>query len=92
MPARYTSAGFSIVKHGAAQTGGKPSSSAMIVVTERSGCAHATEGMATNAAMAVTIIFGLMVATVLTMIVVPVLYAILYGAPNPAPDGAVAHE
>jgi multidrug efflux pump subunit AcrB len=43
-------------------------------------------------AMAVTIIFGLMFATLLTMIVVPVLYALLYGAPNPAADGAVAHE
>ena len=43
-------------------------------------------------AMAVTIIFGLMFATLLTMIVVPVLYAILYGAPNTASDGAVAHE
>jgi multidrug efflux pump subunit AcrB len=31
-------------------------------------------------AMAVTIIFGLMFATVLTMILVPVLYAIFYGA------------
>jgi multidrug efflux pump subunit AcrB len=31
-------------------------------------------------AMAVTIIFGLMFATLLTMIVVPVLYAIFYGA------------
>ena len=34
-------------------------------------------------AMAVTIIFGLMVATVLTMVVVPVLYAIFYGARRP---------
>jgi len=33
-------------------------------------------------AMAVTIIFGLMFATVLTMIIVPVLYAIFYGASN----------
>ena len=32
-------------------------------------------------AMAVTIIFGLMIATVLTMVVVPVLYAILFRAP-----------
>jgi multidrug efflux pump subunit AcrB len=31
-------------------------------------------------AMAVTIIFGLMFATLLTMIIVPVLYAIFYGA------------
>jgi multidrug efflux pump subunit AcrB len=31
-------------------------------------------------AMAVTIIFGLMFATVLTMVIVPVLYAIFYGA------------
>ncbi len=34
-------------------------------------------------AMAVTIIFGLMIATVLTMIVVPVLYAILFRVPSP---------
>jgi multidrug efflux pump subunit AcrB len=33
--------------------------------------------------MAVTIIFGLMVATVLTMVVVPVLYAIFFRAPAP---------
>jgi len=33
--------------------------------------------------MAVTIIFGLMVATVLTMVVVPVLYAIFFRAPYP---------
>ncbi|MDJ0853257.1 MAG: efflux RND transporter permease subunit, partial [Myxococcota bacterium] len=33
--------------------------------------------------MAVTIIFGLMIATVLTMIVVPVLYAILFRVPSP---------
>jgi multidrug efflux pump subunit AcrB len=32
--------------------------------------------------MAVTIIAGLIFATVLTMIVVPVLYAIFYGAPR----------
>lgn len=32
-------------------------------------------------AMAVTIIFGLMIATLLTMVVVPVLYAILFRAP-----------
>ena len=30
-------------------------------------------------AMAITIMFGLMFATVLTLIVVPLLYAILYG-------------
>ena len=36
-------------------------------------------------AMAVTIIAGLMVATVLTMIVVPVLYVILFNAPYEAP-------
>jgi multidrug efflux pump subunit AcrB len=34
--------------------------------------------------MAVTIIFGLLFATVLTMVVVPVLYAIFFGAPDPA--------
>ena len=34
-------------------------------------------------AMAVTIIFGLMVATVLTMVVVPVLYAIFFRVPSP---------
>ena len=33
--------------------------------------------------MAVTIIGGLVVATVLTMIVVPVLYAIFFGAEAP---------
>ena len=33
-------------------------------------------------AMAVTIIFGLMFATLLTMIIVPVLYAIFYGVPS----------
>jgi multidrug efflux pump subunit AcrB len=33
-------------------------------------------------AMAVTIIAGLIVATVLTMIVVPVLYAIFFRAPS----------
>ena len=33
--------------------------------------------------MAVTIIFGLMVATVLTMVVVPVLYAIFFRVPYP---------
>jgi len=34
-------------------------------------------------AMAVTIIFGLMIATVLTMIVVPVLYSIFFRVPSP---------
>jgi multidrug efflux pump subunit AcrB len=34
-------------------------------------------------AMAVTIIFGLMIATLLTMVVVPVLYAILFRVPVP---------
>ena len=34
-------------------------------------------------AMAVTIVFGLMIATVLTMVVVPVLYAILFRLPTP---------
>jgi len=33
--------------------------------------------------MAVTIMFGLLVATVLTLIVVPVLYAIIFRVPNP---------
>jgi len=33
--------------------------------------------------MAVTIIFGLMVATILTMVVVPVLYAILFRVTEP---------
>jgi multidrug efflux pump subunit AcrB len=33
--------------------------------------------------MAVTIIFGLMIATLLTMVVVPVLYAIFFGVPFP---------
>ncbi len=36
-------------------------------------------------AMAVTIMFGLLVATILTLIVVPVLYAIFFRVPNPAP-------
>ena len=35
-------------------------------------------------AMAVTIIFGLIIATVLTMVVVPVLYAMLFRIPAPA--------
>jgi multidrug efflux pump subunit AcrB len=34
-------------------------------------------------AMAVTIIFGLLFATLLTMVVVPVFYAIFFHAPNP---------
>jgi len=34
-------------------------------------------------AMAVTIMFGLGFATVLTLIVVPVLYAIFFRVPNP---------
>jgi multidrug efflux pump subunit AcrB len=34
--------------------------------------------------MAVTIIFGLLFATLLTMVVVPVLFAIFYKAPNPS--------
>ena len=33
--------------------------------------------------MAVTIIFGLMCATVLTMVVLPVFYAILFRIPSP---------
>jgi multidrug efflux pump subunit AcrB len=36
------------------------------------------------ASMAVTIIFGLMCATVLTMVVLPVFYAILFRIPSPA--------
>ena len=35
-------------------------------------------------AMAVTIMFGLTFATVLTLIVVPVLYVTLYRVPSPA--------
>ena len=35
------------------------------------------------AAMAVTVMFGLAFATVLTLIVVPVLYACFYRVPNP---------
>jgi multidrug efflux pump subunit AcrB len=38
-------------------------------------------------AMAVTIMFGLGFATVLTLIVVPVLYAIFFRAPSPAREG-----
>ncbi len=34
--------------------------------------------------MAVTIMFGLLFATILTLIIVPVLYAIFFKAPNPA--------
>ena len=41
-------------------------------------------------AMAVTIIFGLMIATVLTMIVVPVLYAIFFRVPFQVETAAVA--
>ena len=41
-------------------------------------------------AMAVTIIFGLMFATVLTMIIVPVLYAIFYGASDEPGESAPA--
>jgi len=39
-------------------------------------------------AMAVTIIFGLMVATVLTMVVVPVFYAIFFRVPSPSTSAA----
>jgi multidrug efflux pump subunit AcrB len=39
-------------------------------------------------AMAVTIIFGLMVATVLTMVVVPVLYAMFFRVEFPKTAGA----
>jgi multidrug efflux pump subunit AcrB len=35
-------------------------------------------------AMAVTVIFGLMIATVLTMVVVPVLYATFFGVKSPS--------
>jgi multidrug efflux pump subunit AcrB len=41
-------------------------------------------------AMAVTIIFGLMFATLLTMIIVPVLYAIFYGASDNPVEGSSA--
>ena len=34
--------------------------------------------------MAVTIMFGLLFATILTLVVVPVLYAIFYRVPSPA--------
>ena len=39
-------------------------------------------------AMAVTVIFGLMVATVLTMVVVPVFYAIFFRVPTPDASAA----
>jgi multidrug efflux pump subunit AcrB len=39
-------------------------------------------------AMAVTVIFGLMVATVLTMVVVPVFYAMFFRVPSPSPSTA----
>ena len=39
-------------------------------------------------AMAVTVIFGLMVATVLTMIVVPVFYAMFFRVPYPSASTA----
>jgi len=39
-------------------------------------------------AMAVTVIFGLMLATVLTMIVVPVFYAMFFRVPSPRPAAA----
>jgi multidrug efflux pump subunit AcrB len=42
--------------------------------------------------MAVTIIFGLMVATVLTMVVVPVLYAIFFRVPYPGREAGVTPE
>jgi multidrug efflux pump subunit AcrB len=41
-------------------------------------------------AMAVTIIFGLMFATLLTMVIVPVLYAIFYGASGDPTESASA--
>jgi multidrug efflux pump subunit AcrB len=37
--------------------------------------------------MAVTIIFGLMIATVLTTLVVPVFYAIFFRVPSPEKSG-----
>ncbi|MFT5041943.1 MAG: multidrug efflux pump subunit AcrB [Hyphomicrobiaceae bacterium] len=40
------------------------------------------------AAMAVTVIFGLIFASVLTMIVVPVLYAIFFNVPNPGAEAS----
>ncbi len=39
-------------------------------------------------AMAVTVIFGLMVAMVLTMIGVPVFYAMFFRVPYPSPSTA----
>jgi multidrug efflux pump subunit AcrB len=39
-------------------------------------------------AMAVTVIFGLMVATVLTMVMVPVFYAMFFRVPSPGPAKA----
>jgi len=39
-------------------------------------------------AMAVTVIFGLMVATVLTMVMVPVFYAMFFRVPSPGPATA----
>jgi multidrug efflux pump subunit AcrB len=39
-------------------------------------------------AMAVTVIFGLMVATVLTMVMVPVFYAMFFRVPSPSPSTA----
>jgi len=41
-------------------------------------------------AMAVTIMFGLAFATVLTMVMVPALYAALYKIPNPTPERVAA--
>jgi Cu/Ag efflux pump CusA len=38
--------------------------------------------------MAVAIVFGLMVATILTLVVVPVLYAIFFRIPFPRTAGA----
>jgi multidrug efflux pump subunit AcrB len=38
--------------------------------------------------MAVTVIFGLMLATVLTMVVVPVFYAMFFRVPSPRPAAA----
>ncbi|MCZ6799986.1 MAG: efflux RND transporter permease subunit [Nitrospirae bacterium] len=43
-------------------------------------------------AMAVTIIFGLVFATMLTMIVLPVLFAIFYGVPNDRPPHPVLEK
>ena len=41
-------------------------------------------------AMAVTVIAGLVVATVLTMVVLPVVYAMLFRVPNPGSEGEAA--